>query len=630
MFKDILSKKERFLFNSLISVWIFLLIIFWIWWFEPSHIGFLWGFILTSFVVAWPIIIFGYSFFFLVRMKRLDNTRSANPNLRVAIVVTKAPSEPFRVVQETLEGALRQKYPHDTWAADEHPSDEALEWYRKMGIHVSCRKDDAEYHNDSWPRKKKCKEGNLAYFYEKYGYERYDVVVQMDADHQPQENYLEEILKPFNDESIAYAAAPSVCDTNINSSWSARARMHSEGLFHGPIQSGSNDGWVPICIGSHYAIRTKALKEIGGIGPELAEDYSTTLLFNASHWKGAWVYDANARGEGPNSFKDLIIQDYQWARSLTILLLTLYPKLWGKLNWRQRFHFTFTQLWYGLSSLVWLLGLLLIITALLTGHAPVVINFKTFLQFAVLPTLIAFLILAIAERKGFLRPKHAHFFSWENFLFEMARWPWVSIACIDATISVLIKKKHTYVVTSKNKASSEEMPLKIIVPYIATATILALAIIFRKDTLATTGYSIFALLIACCYIALSFIALILHIKEIDYVRKIKLAFQHLPHFLSLLGSTSLIVIVGLSFGLYFSEVAVSAKTLANVVTPSPTEATSTFVEYTVRQGDTLRDISLQYLGADTKWKYIQREQDGNPNLIFPGQVVLIPSASNPK
>ena len=36
-----------------------------------------------------------------------------------------------------------------------------------------------------------------------------------------------------------------------------------------------------MCIGSHYAVRTRALREIGGLGPELAEDFSTSFLPSA-------------------------------------------------------------------------------------------------------------------------------------------------------------------------------------------------------------------------------------------------------------------------------------------------------------------------------------------------------------
>ena len=46
--------------------------------------------------------------------------------------------------------------------------------------------------------RQKCKEGNLAYFYEAMGgYDRYDFVSQLDADHVPERGYLAEIIRPL-------------------------------------------------------------------------------------------------------------------------------------------------------------------------------------------------------------------------------------------------------------------------------------------------------------------------------------------------------------------------------------------------------------------------------------------------
>jgi len=41
---------------------------------------------------------------------------------RAAMVVTEAPSEPFRMVAETLKAMLALDVTHDTWLADEAPS----------------------------------------------------------------------------------------------------------------------------------------------------------------------------------------------------------------------------------------------------------------------------------------------------------------------------------------------------------------------------------------------------------------------------------------------------------------------------------------------------------------------------
>ena len=63
--------------------------------------------------------------FFVARMRR-PNPACPLPAGRVAMVVTKAPSEPWPVVRRTLEGMLRQDFPrpYDVWLADEDPDEE--------------------------------------------------------------------------------------------------------------------------------------------------------------------------------------------------------------------------------------------------------------------------------------------------------------------------------------------------------------------------------------------------------------------------------------------------------------------------------------------------------------------------
>ena len=199
------------------------------------------------------------------------------------MIVTKAPSEPWPLVRTTLEAMLQQDFPHayDVWLADERLTEEVIDWCAAHDVRMSTREGVAEYHNATWPRRTKCKEGNLAFFYDNWGYRDYDVVAQLDADHVPEPDYLRRMVAPFANPRVGYVAAPSICDRNADSSWSARGRLYTEAVLHGSTQSGANAGYAPSCIGSHYAVRTAALKQVGGLGPELAEDFSTTLILSS-------------------------------------------------------------------------------------------------------------------------------------------------------------------------------------------------------------------------------------------------------------------------------------------------------------------------------------------------------------
>src|SRR4029079_8021473 len=248
--------------------------------------------------------------------------------------------------------------------------------------------------------------------------------VQKGCHHIPESGYLEQMLRPFVDPKVGYVSAPSICDRNAGESWSARGRLNAEGALHGALQAGYNGGLAPLCIGSHYAVRTAALKSIGGLGPELAEDHSTTLMFNAHGWTGVHAIDAIARGEGPKTFADLARQEFQWARSLTTILLRHTPKYLPNLPLRLKFQFIFSEAWYACFSIMMLIMFLIPIAALVLDTPVVRVSYVYFFLFAGTASTILVLLTARLKSFGIFRPKNSKILSWEAVLFLFARWPW--------------------------------------------------------------------------------------------------------------------------------------------------------------------------------------------------------------
>jgi cellulose synthase (UDP-forming) len=288
-----LSRRDWFLVAALSMGWLGCLAASWAWWVQPGHLLGLLGTAVNTAVLCYVSVLPAIFVAAVNRMRRVS-PRLAVPELRTAFVVTKAPSEPWQVARTTLNAMLRQDFPfrYDVWLCDERPTPQTRAWCAAHGVRVVTRAGVPGYHRTTWPRRTRCKEVNLAYFYDRHGYRDYQVVAQLDCDHVPQPGYLREIVRPFADPAIGYVAAPSVCDSNAAESWAARGRLFKEAPFHGPLQLGHSDGLAPVCIGSHYAVRTRALRDIGGIGPELAEDFTTTFLLNAAGWHGAFAIDA--------------------------------------------------------------------------------------------------------------------------------------------------------------------------------------------------------------------------------------------------------------------------------------------------------------------------------------------------
>ncbi len=509
-FVPLLSARRRSRYRLAVGAWVLGLGYFWTWWLQPQHNSEAWGFLLVTAILAWICFLPLYYLFFFLRAREPAPDNPVPDGLRVAMVVTKAPSEPFRLVRKTLEAMLAQDYPHDTWLADEKPDIETILWCRANGVRVSTRFGRPDYHRASWPRRTRCKEGNLAFFYDHFGYRHYDFVSQLDADHVPTPNYLREMLRPFDDPSVGYVSAPSICDGNAAHSWSARSRLYAEAMLHGTLQAGYNGGWAPMCIGSHYAVRTRALREIGGLGPELAEDHSTSLMMNAHGWRGTHAIRAIAHGDGPQTFADLVTQEFQWSRSLVTILLKYTPRYFAGLPARLKFQFLFSQLWYPIHCTIMALTFFLPIAALLRKSSFVDVNYLQFLLHF-LPMGLALVFLAFQlKRDGLLRPVDAKIISWERSLFFFAQWPWALAGCLVALIDYLRGRFVDFRITPKGGEIIDPPPYRALLPYFALCLVSASAVLLQPHVGDAAGFYLFAATNASIYALLLIVVLVRH------------------------------------------------------------------------------------------------------------------------
>ncbi len=489
---------------------------FWIWWLQPSHVLGIGRYVIVTLVLVWLHALVWYFFYFFLRARRAITPPGGVPPGRVAMVVTKAPSEPFPIVQRTLEGMLAQDVPHDTWLADEDPTPEVLAWCAAHGVQVSTRKDRPDYHRKTWPRRTRCKEGNLAFFYDRFGYDRYDFVAQLDADHVPQPGYLREMLKPFADPQVGYVSAPSICAANARESWAARTRMHTEALFHGIFQSGYSANGASMCIGSHYAVRTEALKQIGGLGPELAEDHSTSMMMAAHGWRGVHALDAIAVGDGPATIVDMVTQEFQWSRSLVTLLLRYTPShLPGLTPWL-RFQFLFCQLLYPFLALSNLAIFLMPIVALTTGQPFADVTWPAFVLHAAPQTLLLVWIATEAGRDGYFRPRDARVLSWEKALFVFLQWPWVLAGVVAAVRDAVTGTFVDFRITPKGQTQRPPLPGRVLAPYVGLAASTLATVILVDDPGDAAGFYLLALLNALMYTIAIWVIVINHGRENAY------------------------------------------------------------------------------------------------------------------
>lgn len=515
----VLTRARQRKYVVLTAAWVVSALFFWTWWFRPAHVGNPVLFGLTTLSIAWIYVMSAYFLWVFLGARRSNALIPMPREYRVAMIVTKTPSEPWDLVQRTLEAMLAQNYPHDTWLADEDPSEETRAWCAAHGVKISSRKGVAAYHQAAWPRRTRCKEGNLAYFYDHWGYRDYDIVSQLDADHVPQPGYLREMLRPFADPEVGYVSAPSICSANAGASWAARTRLFAESAFHGVLQSGYSGFFAPLCIGSHYAVRTQALQDIGGLGPELAEDHSTTMLMNAGGWRGMHAMNAIAYGDGPANAADLATQEFQWSRSLLTLLLSHTGRYLGRLPPRLRFFFVFCQLWYPIYALNMAFLYAVPLCALSFDVRFAEVSYPAFLGHG-LPSGTVMLAFAYALRRdGFFRPLDGKIFAWEKALFMVLQWPWVLWGCTMAVVDRLSGKFVDFRVTPKGAGASGKLPGKVLAVYSCLAAGCIAPVLLVSEASAATGFYLLSLVNGAAYIAVLAVIVVHHRRENPVVRR---------------------------------------------------------------------------------------------------------------
>jgi len=509
-----LTRRSHRVLLGLTFAFVVTLTAFFVWWVSPVHRlswpGFVANSVLLAIVLASPLY-----FLYIVNQMRRVNPNVPVPDVRVAMVVTKAPSEPWPMVQATLEAMLAQDYPgdFDVWLADEDPADETIDWCYSRGVRISTRQGAKGYQRLTWPRRRRCKEGNLAYFYDHYGYAAYDVVSQLDADHVPDRHYLREMVRPFWDDAVGYVAAPSMCDANGEQSWAVMGRPYEEAFFHGALQLGLSADGTPVCIGSHYAVRTAALRQIGGVGPELAEDFTTSYLLNVAGWRGEYAIDAAARGDGPPNFAAMVTQEFQWSRSLTKALMNLVLRTWTRLPVALGLRFIFQSGFNVLLSLMFVGGVVLFSMASATGSPWVSVNILVFFGLWAAMSGWLLLIAVLLRRSGLNRPVDSPIVSWQLGLYAGSRLPFILLGVVAALVESVVPRSIDFKVTPKGDVGPQPFPVRLVLPFAAVAVILAGSAWMGLDSPDVIGYVGLSLLTALSQVVVATAVTVLHAVE---------------------------------------------------------------------------------------------------------------------
>src|SRR5271165_5462317 len=134
-----------------------------------------------------------------------------------------------------------------------------------------------------------------------------------------------------------------------------------------------------------------------------------------------------------------------------MIFLGVTPRYLAKMCFSLQFQFLFGELWYFLFSGAMLSSYLLPLLALVLGVPFAHVGYAEFLGWSAAPTLSAMAVILWIKKQGLLRPANGKILSWEMVLFQLARWPWVVCAIIDAVKCSMTKTTLEWKITPRRK-----------------------------------------------------------------------------------------------------------------------------------------------------------------------------------
>jgi cellulose synthase (UDP-forming) len=446
-----MSRQEKIMHNLFGGIALLLVFAFAVWWFNPSHVpnnfsGFfrLFDFILfgiVSYVVWHPIVMSVLSWSVVSNIRELSAPKAVRGK-RVAFITTFVPaSESIELLHKCLPAMVKAHYAHDTWLLDEGDDPRAKEICKKYGVKHFSRANIEDYNQISGKYKKKTKGGNHNSWYDVHG-SKYDFVAQIDTDFVPSKNFITRTLGYFNDPKVAYVVTPQIYG-NTKESFIARGAAEQTYSFYGPILRGFDGMDMNMLIGANHVIRVKALEEVNHYSAHITEDLLTGMKLHANGWKSAYVSEVLAVGEGPSDWQSFFSQQMRWAYGCMDILIHHSPKLFRKMNNRQRFYYFLLQQHY-FSGLAMALGSVGLILYFLFGLNTADLSLNTFLAYY-LPVLAIMGLMALWMQRFHVRPKEERGALFAGKIISIATWPIFFIAFI----GVIRGKKLTYKVTPK-------------------------------------------------------------------------------------------------------------------------------------------------------------------------------------
>ena len=359
------------------------------------------------------------------------------PDLKVDVFIPTY-NESVDIVRLTALAAKNIRYPHDTWILDDGNRSEIKALAEELGCHYLTREDNLH-----------AKAGNLN---NALKHSKADFIAMFDADHVPEENFLDRLLGYFNDPDVAYVQSPqdfyNIDSFQFSNNPKKKLLWHDQTFFYQIGQAGRDYWNATSFCGTTSVVRRSALDAVGGFATEtVTEDMHTAVKLQKLGFKTVYHPESLAYGIAATTYVEFLQQRLRWGHGNVQTLREEGLPFCKGLTRPQKICYTALGLGYfeGLSRLILYFTPAIV---LLTGIAPIG-DTHLFFHFFIPYFLISWLCIEEFGRGN------TRFFISEYM--AMARFPVYILSCL----GLFLRRKH-WRITSKERAG--ETPAFYIIP----------------------------------------------------------------------------------------------------------------------------------------------------------------------
>lgn len=437
----------------LLIVSVIFTLLYFSWWFNPSHVGN---------PIFYGLLFFGevyhvgmaFLFIFTVWPHKKEQPEFSSDNISfpsVDVFITVA-GEPVDVVRKTVLAAKRIRYSNfrihilnDSYVAKKHTWKDIEVLANQLGVDCITRKIPGG-----------AKAGNINNALRQTSG---DLIAIFDADMVAYPNFLEKLVPYFHYKNTGFVQSPQYY-RNAEKNEITGGAWEQQEFFFGPVMKGKDNTNSAFICGTNVVIRREALLEVGGMDEKnIAEDFLTSLFIHQKGWKSYYVTDVLAEGLAPEDLLSYYKQQLRWARGNIEVFFSFNP-LFKKISLKQKLQYLSSSLYY-FNGVIVLIDIIMPLIALFTGITPVSATTTSFALFFIpFIFLNLYLLYLISDKRITFR---AISFSQASFILQL-----------EAIFSVLRKQKIAFAVTPKQMQEGNYLSLAY--PHIAYCILVVLAI----------------------------------------------------------------------------------------------------------------------------------------------------------